>query len=163
MQSCWGYPKVLAYKIKMIYVGMNTTALFFVIRSYCPLRIVLFKYREVSLSLFKSINNIILYFSCHSTFPAKTPNTSSTTPLCPTILHWQSETSLWTTPSAARTEQPIWLIMRSLAKGKHQFRIRDDHSCCLDDMCLLTQWLAAFLLNPLLFPEWLQFMSTMGV
>ena len=61
-----------------------------------------------------------LSFVLHSTCPAKTPSTSSTTPSCPTTRRSQSETSRSTTPSAACTEQPTWWTTPSSAKGKHQ-------------------------------------------
>ena len=98
-----------------------------------------------------------------SSCPAKTPSTSSTTPSCPTTRRSPSETSRSTTPSAACTEQPTWWITPCSAKGKHPSETRGDRSHRVQDKCILTQWLAAFLLNPLLFTEWLQFMSTTGV
>lgn len=105
----------------------------------------------------------VLISALHSTCQAKTPSTFSITPLCPTTRRWRSETSRSTTPSAACTERRTWSTTPSSAKGKHPRRTRRPRWFCVDNLCILTQWLAAFLLNRLLFPEWLRFMSTTGV
>lgn len=123
---------------------------------------ILFKYIFLQKINWLANFELFLVFVC-SICQVRMQSTFSTTPSCLTTLRWRSETSQSTTPSAVCTEQPTWWIMQSSVRGKYQLKVLFNQKYLLNNICMLTQWLAVFLINPLLFLELLLFMWTMGV